>query len=188
MQGDAIQVVTTAIRDLLATALNVTAGDIYVGPLNDPQAAGKRASLFLHRVAVNGELRNSTHYVPSSTPGGPAIAHEGSLPLDLRYLLTAGDEDSGGELSALGTLGVAMQALSGEPNLVGVPVQGEVVRITVEPMTGEDMSRIWSLFPAANYRTSVCYLASPVWIDPKVPPAGGPPVTHEPHRVGQARI
>ena len=44
MQGDAIQVVTTAIRDLLATALNVTAGDIYVGPLNDPQAAGKRAS------------------------------------------------------------------------------------------------------------------------------------------------
>jgi hypothetical protein len=183
VQGDAIQVVTSAIRDVLAAALSVPTGDIYVGPLNDPQAAGRRASLFLHRVSVNAELRNCTHYV--TTADGSAIVHDRSLPLDLRYLLTAGDEESGGELSALGTLGLAMQALDGEPNLVGVPVQGEVVRITVEPMTSEDMSRIWSLFPSANYRTSVCYLASPVWIDPKVAATAGPPVVHEIYRVGQ---
>jgi hypothetical protein len=138
-------------------------------------------------VAVNAELRNGTHYVPASTPGAPAIAHEHSLPLDLRYLLTAGDDESGGELDALATLGRAIQALNGDPSLVGVPVHGEVVRITVEPMTSEDMSRIWSLFPTVNYRTSMCYLASPVWIDPKTPATVGPPVIHETYRVGQAR-
>jgi hypothetical protein len=36
VQGDALQVVTIALRDFLATALGVPPGDIYVGPLNDP--------------------------------------------------------------------------------------------------------------------------------------------------------
>jgi hypothetical protein len=40
------------------------------------------------------------------------------------------------------------------------------VRVTLEPLTTEEASRIWTLFPTANYRTSIAYLATPVWIDP----------------------
>jgi hypothetical protein len=77
-----------------------------------------------------------------------------------------------------------MQVLQASPNLTGVPVQGETVRVTLDPVSSEEMSRIWTLFPAANYRTSVVYLATPVWIDPVLPLASAPPVTSEAHPVG----
>jgi hypothetical protein len=50
------------------------------------------------------------------------------------------------------------------------------------------MSRIWTLFPTANYRTSVVYLATPVWIDPAHIAATGAPVVEEPHTLGQAAV
>jgi hypothetical protein len=42
--------------------------------------------------------------------------------------------------------------------------------VSLEPISTEEMSRIWTLFPVVNYRTSVAYLATPVWIDPRNPP------------------
>ena len=180
MNADAVQVVTKALQDLLAPAV----GNVYVGPLDDPQAQGSDAVLFLYRVAVNPDLRNSEHVLPPPVPGGPPVVFRNALPLDLYYLLTAGNAQAGGELAALETLGQAMQLLNGAPNLVGLPVQGETVRVTLDPVSSEEMSRIWSLFQTANYRTSVVYLATPVWIDPAVPETLAAPVTHEPHRVG----
>ena len=56
-----------------------------------------------------------------------------------------------------------------DPDLTGVGVDHETVHLTFEPLTTEEASRIWALFPTANYRTSIAYLASPVWIDPVVP-------------------
>jgi hypothetical protein len=43
------------------------------------------------------------------------------------------------------------------------------------------------LFPTANYRTSIAYLASPVWIDPKLPETVGAPVVKDSLDVG-ARV
>lgn len=180
MTADAVQIVTKALQELLSTAV----GTVYVGPLDDPQATSAKAVLFLYRVAVNPDLRNSTHVLPPLAPGDPPRVFEGSLPLDLYYLLTAGDTQSGGELDSLATLGRAMQMLNTAPNLTGAAVQGETVRVTLDPITSEEMSRIWTLFPTSNYRTSVVYLATPVWIDPPAPVASAPPVTEEPHRVG----
>jgi hypothetical protein len=180
VKADAIQRVTKALQDLLSSVI----GPVYVGPLDDPQAAGAKAVLFLYRVAVNPDLRNSTRVLPSAILGDPPIVYEGSLPLDLFYLLTAGDAKVGGELTSLGTLGQAMQVLQSVPNLTGLPVEGETVRVTVDPISSEEMSRIWALFPTANYRTSIVYLATPVWIDPVAPALVGAPVTFEPHRVG----
>jgi hypothetical protein len=180
MKGDAVQVVTKALQDLLTA----TIGTVYVGPLDDPQASGAKAILFLYRVAVNPDLRNSAHVVPPPNQGDPPVVYDSALPLDLFYLLTPGDAQVGGELDALGTLGQAMQVLQAEATLTGVPVQGETVRITLDPISSEEMSRIWTLFPTANYRTSVVYLATPVWIDPAAATVTGPPVTYEPHRVG----
>lgn len=180
MNADAVLLVTKALQDLLSPVI----GTVYVGPLDDPQAAGAKAVLFLYRVAVNPDLRNSTHVLPPAKPGDPPIVYEGALPLDLFYLLTAGDAKVGGELASLGTLGQAMQVLQAAPNLTGVPVQSETVRVTIDPISSEEMSRIWALFPTANYRTSVVYLVTPVWIDPVKPLSPAAPVTFEPHRVG----
>jgi hypothetical protein len=181
MNASAVQLVTKALQDLLAPAVG---GTVYVGPLDDPQAAGAKAVLFLYRVAVNPDLRNSAHVAPPVAPGGPPVVYESALPLDLFYLLTAGDAQAGGELDSLATLGQAMQVLQAEPNVTGLPVQGETVRVTLNPISSEEMSRIWALFPTANYRTSVFYLATPVWIDPTTPTTTATPVSSEPHNVG----
>jgi hypothetical protein len=180
MNANAVQLVTKALQDLLSPAI----GPVYVGPLDDPQAAGAKAVLFLYRVAINADLRNSDHVLPPHVPGGPPVVYDNSLPLDLFYLLTPGDAQAGGELDALATLGRAMQVLNAAPNITGVPVQGETVRVTLDPISSEEMSRIWALFPVANYRTSVVYLVTPVWLDPAVPVLVAAPVTSEPHRIG----
>jgi hypothetical protein len=62
-----------------------------------------------------------------------------------------------------------MQALQLNPELISATLGHEAVHVSLDPLTSEENSRVWALFPAANYRTSVAYLASPVWIDPEVP-------------------
>jgi hypothetical protein len=182
MNADAIRVVTKALQDYLTPIV----GDVYVGPLDDPNASGAKAVLFLYRVAINPDLRSAGHVVPAEDDDQPPTIYETSLPLDLYYLLTAGTSQSGGELDSLRVLGLAMQALNDAPSLEGLSVRGETVRFTIDPIGIEEMSRIWTLFPTANYRTSVIYLATPVWIDPAHAPVAGAPVTEEPHTVGQA--
>ena len=101
-----------------------------------------------------------------------------SLPLDLYFLVTVGTTAE--QIRALlAALGLAMQSLQVEPELTGPGVDFETVRVTLEPLSTDDSSRIWALFPTANYRTSVAYLASPVWIDPAVPEATAGPVTDD---------
>jgi hypothetical protein len=180
MDGAAIRRVTEALQEALRPAI----GNAYVGPLDDPDASEEPAVLFLYRVSINADLRSAEHPVPPQLAGGPSVLHQGSLPLDLRYLLTTGKAGKRGELDALALLGRAMQALQDRPELVGVNLQGETVRVTPDPVSTEEMSRIWTLFPTVNYRTSVAYLATPVWIDPARPPVEGAPVTRETYRVG----
>jgi len=188
MNGDAIQLVSQALRDRLSAAFRAQGipGDIYVGPLDDRDAEGAAAVLFLYRVAVTADLRNSAHI--SQPPGGnpPTIVYDTALPLDLYYLLTARTSQSGRELDALRVLGFAMQALNDAPDLVGLPVQGDTVRLSLDPISSEEMSRIWTLFPTTNYRTSVVYLVSPVWIDPAAGPAAAAPVVSEAYRAAPA--
>ena len=43
-----------------------------------------------------------------------------------------------------------MQPLNDQPQLVGLGVGGETVRITLEPVASEEMSRVWTLFPNAE--------------------------------------
>ena len=65
------------------------------------------------------------------------------------------------------------------------------MQVSLEPLSTEEMSRIWTLFPTANYRTSVAYIASPVWIDPPKPRSrlrarGRGPVLRASDKVGEA--
>src|SRR5260221_2118332 len=143
MDAQAIKPVTAAFRDRLLAVFSVNkiAGPVFVGPLDDPNAAGAAAVLFLYRVAVNAELRNAEHQRAPLPPGTTPTLLSGGLPLDLYYLLTAGTPQTGGEIDALGTLGFAMQNINDLPNLVGSPVANETVRLTLDSVTSEEMGR-----------------------------------------------
>lgn len=187
MKGDGILLVTEALKKRLEQALAASGvpGTVFVGPLDDPDASGAALILFLYRVAPNASLRNREHRVPSATPPPPVHVFRSSLPLDLFFLITVGTKQNDSEETLLRALGFVIQRLQAEPDLTGPAVGEETVHVTLEPLSTDEISRIWALFPTANYRTSVAYLATPVWIDPLVPELVGPPVVEDQLWAGQ---
>lgn len=178
MNADAIFNVTQALRTRLEESLNGS-GTVFVGPLDDPDAKGASLVLFLYRLAPNPSLRNCEHRVISDAAPHDVIVYENSLPLVLHYLITVGTLSGSAEDPLLQLLGRAIRKLNDDPELTGVKVGHETVRVSLEPLTTEEMSRIWTLFPTANYRTSVAYVASPVWIDPEQPLVPAAPVIED---------
>jgi hypothetical protein len=166
MSADAIFNVTQALRVRLEDALSGP-GSVFVGPLDDPDAKGASLVLFLYRIAPNPSLRNSDHRVISDKPPNDVITYTNSLPLVLHYLVTVGTIPGSAEDPLLQLLGRAIRALNDVPELTGVKVGHDTVTVSLDLVSTEEMSRIWTLFPTANYRTSVAYIASPVWIDPE---------------------
>lgn len=187
MKADGILRVTEALRERLKQALAASGvpGTVFVGPLDDPDATGAALILFLYRVVPNATLRNNEHRVPAPTPPPPVHVFQNSLPLDLYFLVTVGTTPGSSEETLLRTLGFAMQFLQADPVLSGPAVGQETVHVTLEPLTTEEASRIWALFPTANYRTSIAYLATPVWLDPAVPEPVPARVVEDQLRAGQ---
>lgn len=184
MNGAAIKAVTDALNDRLTAALATSGvpGGVFVGPLDDPNASGATLILFLYRIVPNASLRNREHVVASSNPPPAAIVFRNSLPLELHYLVTVGTDAAAGATNqepSLTALGYAMQALQIDPELAGQKLGYETAQVSLEPLATDEMSRIWALFPTANYRTSVAYVASPVWIDPPQPAAVAAPVVDD---------
>lgn len=179
MNGDGILRVTEALRERLKEALVISGmpGTVFVGPLDDADSSGAALILFLYRIVPNPSLRNREHRVPSSTAPPPVF--QNALPLDLFYIVTVGTMPGASEEAPLRSLGFAIQAIQANPELTGPAVGQETVHVTLEPLSTEESSRIWALFPNANYRTSVAYLASPVWIDPREPEQIGEPVVDD---------
>ena len=168
MSAEAIRNVALALENRLKAALSAanSNGSTYVGPLDDRQAANASLILFLYRVQPNLSLRNTEHRLGPATSGGSERSFANALPLDLHFLLTVGPRTEAGEPESLRLLGYAMQALNDNALLPPSQVAGEAVRITLDSVSVDEMGRVWSLFPTVNYRTSVLYLATPVWIDP----------------------
>lgn len=189
MKADGILRVTKALKKRLETALKAVNinGPVFVGPLDQPEASAAVLVLFLYRIVPNASLRNREHWLASTNVSQPEI-FENALPLDLYFLITIGNAQNPQEQTPLYALGSAMQMIQAEPNLVGAEVGHETVRVTLEPLTTEEASRIWALFPTANYRTSVAYLATPVWIDPLAPARGAERVREDRLRTGSKVI
>lgn len=186
MSADAILKVTQALGARLQQAV-VASGDpgtVFIGPLDDQDAVGASLILFLYRIVPNASLRNREHCVPSTASPPAVIVYDNALPLDLHFLLTVGTRPAMSEEPLLRVLGFAMQALQATPEISGAPVRHEVVRLVLEPLTTEETSRIWALFPTANYRTSIAYVASPVWIDPGLLPVHAQVVIEDRLEVG----
>ena len=171
MSADAIFQATKALRERLEQVAG--AGKVFIGPLDDPDVGNSTLILFLYRIVPNASLRNREHRVPSQPPSPPVTVFGNALPLDLHFLLTVGTTPGGNEETLLKTLGAAMQALQRDPELTAPGLGYEAVHLSLDPLTTEETSRIWALFPTENYRTSIAYLATPVWIDAKLPEAAG---------------
>jgi hypothetical protein len=197
MSADAIARVTTALQARLQAALVAASdpGSVFVGPFDDPQAQAASLSLFPYRIVPNASLRNTEHRVPAPTPPPPTITYRDALPLDLYYLVSVGSRPGASEEPLLRVLGFAIQSLQIEPDLpaatvtpssMSVSLEPDPVRVTFEPLSTDEISRIWALWPTANYRTSLAYLVSPVWIDPPQPPAVAAPVLRDSLGAGHA--
>lgn len=187
MSAEALLQVTNALRSRLETALakSTVPGSVFVGPLDDADASGAALILFLYRIMPNASLRNREHRVPLSGPPPTVQVFRNSLPLDLYYLVTVGTRPNSSEEILLKALGFAMQELQNDPDLTGASVNHQTVHVSLEPLATEEASRIWALFPTANYRTSVAYLATPVWVDPQSEPPEAAPVTDDQLLAGQ---
>src|SRR5262249_7015632 len=131
-----------------------------------------RLNLFLYQTTLNAAWRNAE--VPQQLrPGevGPP-----PLALDLHYLVTAyGIDEADPEVNSHRLLGPAIGTLHDHPLLGAREIEAQLgeselqdqverVRITPQPLSLDEMSKLWTAFQA-QYRISAAYQASVVLID-----------------------
>ena len=184
MSGNAINLVTVELarRLEIARQRSMVPGSVFIGPLDDPDVDKATLILFLYRIAPNVSLRNSEHTVVTNMP--PPKTYRNALPLDLYYLVTVGTMENSSEETLLTPLGYVLQEFQVDPILSGAGLNNQTSQVSLEPLTTEELSRVWNLFPAANYRTSIAYLVSPVWVDPEDQSTSGEPVLDDSLRAG----
>lgn len=142
-----------------------------------------RLNIFLYQVTPNIGYRNLD--TPSRSYSGELVRKQ-QLGIDLNYLLTAyGNNDD--ELSSQKTLAEAIRVLHENPvftrELIELGIndsdlsdidtsdlgeQVERVKITMQSLSLEDLTKIWSsFFKTGSYRISVAYKATMVLLDGK---------------------
>jgi len=193
---DAVPALGTSVK-VSAKAPDLIKGD-------DPQS-GPQLNLFLYRVSANAGWRNAA--LPSRDSTGRRISNP-PLALDLHYLLTAyGREDLQAEI----LLGYGMQLLHErsfldraairkalelgpvdanllpeafqKPPHAGLADQMEMLKLTLEPLDLDGMSKIWSAVQS-NYRPSAAYQVSVVLIEASYPASSPLPVLSRTAAVG----
>jgi len=196
----AVATVTATIARLLGEALAGQAGGAVPNALvtthrpdslvADPNARG--VNLYLYQVTPSPAWRGN---------GLPARRADGSVlnppqqAIDLHYLVTfTGDELT---LEPQRLLGATVTALTARPvltrDLVRATIaqateangflkhadladQIDLVRMTMQPLDLEEMSKLWSVFFQAQYRLSVTYQATVVLLDAAIPGSSALPV------------
>ena len=186
-----IQAVTEAIRDLmnatLHEAMNAAPGtfSVYVGPPDADQDQDELI-LFPMRVTPSAETRNAERVRPFPTAADPPRTIAPAVPLDVHYLVTAGSPRNSTARDGLRRLGYAIQAIEAASPISLPAFFQDAVWLSIEPLSTDELSRIWGLFPSFNCRTSFVFRASPIWIDPLRLEAAGAPVVSHGMRAGAA--
>jgi hypothetical protein len=196
----AIGGVSTSLRNLLRDRMEDPV-DVTIAPpdVTVSSVTGRRLNLYLYQITENGYLKNQE--IPGQ--GNPAAYGHPPLSLNLHYLLTAQsstETEVDSDLQAQQILGDAMRVLHDLPvvtdrlaitrpaaGTVGNPILDtsllgafERVKISLQPVTLEDLSKIWTALPEANFRCAVAYEVSVVQIESQRPrrfprPVGEPP-------------
>jgi hypothetical protein len=185
----AIAAVTATLRDRLQEGLDadVSGTTVTTRPLDIARnnINGSQVNLFMYHTAVSGAWRNMD--VPWKVK--PGETGHPPLPVDLYYLITAYYGENEDEIDTttdanrlLGShrlLGRAMGLMHDQPLMDTASInaklppadrleqpydQVETVRITPQPMSLDEMSKLWSGFQT-QYRLSVAYQVSVVLIE-----------------------
>ena len=178
----AIAGVSSTLRNLLRDRMEQPVSVTIAPPdVTVAGVSGRRVNLYLYQVSENGFLKNQE--IPGQ--GHPADYGRPPLSLDLLYLVTSfGSSESGvdADLEAQQILGDAMRALHefstisddlhvgddpAQPRILDPALVGEFerVKITLQPTSLEEFSKIWTALPQANFRRSVGYQISVVQIE-----------------------
>ncbi len=152
--------------------------NVHIGAPIRNEVGIARVSIFPFHFEVHKELRNQLNFRPPPIlePVQGVREKVDSLPFNIRFLITVfrTPDASAQSPNELSLLGLIIQLLQAEPNLVGENLESRTVRMTPEPYSMEDLSRIWGLFSQDAYRSSIVYTASPVYVDARILPAGVP--------------
>ncbi len=180
----AIAAVTATLRQLLVNGTEIPNDNVTTRPPDRARTGNDNSdqlNLFLYQTTLNPAWRNAD--LPRQSGHGdvgrPALA------LNLHYLITAfgqGDDD----LRSHRWLGEAMRALHDHPLLGAKEIretiagndlhsQVERVRITPQPLSLEEMSKLWTTFQT-QYRISAAYQVDVVLIESRRPARTALPV------------
>jgi hypothetical protein len=123
-----------------------------------------KVSLFLYQIFENPYLKNEE---PAQFDDTNLLLPPQSL--DLLYLVTPYSKDRTQEKYILGKV---MQIFYDNSILTGTVLQGaslretdEEIKLIFNPISLEDLTKIWSAFRKVPYRLSISYLVTPVKID-----------------------
>lgn len=124
-----------------------------------------KVSIFLYQISESAYLKNQEPYRIDHS----VLRRLPPLTLDLSYLVTPYSADKTDEKIILGKV---MQIFAENAILSGTMLQGaisgtdEEMRLYLNPISLDDLTKVWSAFQDVAYRLSVCYLVTPVNIDP----------------------
>jgi hypothetical protein len=184
------------LRDVSRTLLDLLKNNMPSGvkvALTSPKNAGtNRLTLFLYKVTENPDLKNAERLIVEQADG-TLVQRRAPLTLDAYFLLTAHTADGGDMLEAHQALSRAMGVFYDNGVLQGSLLRSDnpskgltaesILRVTLNPISMEDMTRIWSVFPDTQYELSVTYLVTPIEID-STRDVTGAPVVDQIHEQG----
>jgi hypothetical protein len=189
----AIATVTAALRQMLSDAVNadVSGTEVSILPPDNDELKKDlaRLNLYLYQVTPSAVWRNAD--LPARRADG-SLASTPQLGLDLYYVMTAYGKATNNNPEIHRILGSAMRTLHERPILTRDTIRAvlsqnslaesnladqiELVKLTLQPLSMEELSKLWSVFFNTPYRVSVTYQAAVVLIDGKESPRPSLPV------------
>lgn len=131
--------------------------------VKDDGGSTNKVSIFLYQILENHYLKNEEPQRISDTELKPP-----PLSMDLLYLVTPYSDDKTQEKYILGKV---MQIFHDNAILTGTILQGalsgtdEEIKLLFNPISLDDLTKIWSAFQDVAYRLSVAYMVTPIRID-----------------------
>lgn len=167
----ALATVTATLQNLLSTV--VSGASVTTQPPSTARNGedGEQINIFLYSTHFNTAFSNAP--MPGESRSGEQAYPP--LPLVLKYLITAyGANDN--DISGQQLMGQAMSLLHDHPLLGQADIAGitpdsnlqqqiERIRITPDPLSLDDMSKLWASFHSVDYRLSTGYEVSVVLIE-----------------------
>jgi hypothetical protein len=149
-----------------------TALEVHIGSPLKREMGTARVALSLVHLQPNAALRNTPRFAapPASAPVTAPAPLIDAVAFDLHYLITCYRPPTPADIAPpepgeLVSLGQIISLLHADPALTGSTLPGQNVRLSPLSYSPEDMNRVWGMFPEEPFRTSIVYLATPVFID-----------------------